>query len=132
MFTFRRSFVFLLALVALANAHALEASSFGQFEKLTPGAEKPVSATQAVLADKVTYRFFLTANPGEHQLTIVIYDGSGREAYRALSTLVGRLGPVGVTTSYGFNKARDAAGTWWYVVHLDGRIVLSNSIEVLP
>lgn len=132
MITIRRALAFLLLLAVLPGAHALEVSGVGRFDKLVPGAEKPVPATQASLADKVTYHFLMSGVSGEHRLLIVIYDGGGREVYRSLSTLVGQLGPVGRAVSYGFDRARDMAGTWWYVVHLDDRIVLSNSIDVQP
>jgi len=132
MITLRRALALLMFLAVLPGAHALEVSGVGSFDKLIPGAQKPVPATQASLADKVTYNIVLSGVLGEHRLLVVIYDGGGREVYRSLTTLAGKLGPVGKAITYGFDKPRDMPGTWWYVVHVDDKIVLSNSIEVQP
>ena len=132
MIKLRRDLVFVVLFSVLSVAQAIEAKGQGYFEKLIVGSQKTAPATQASLTEKVTYTFLLTASPGEHPLLIVIYDGSGREVFRSQSTLTVRTGPAGRSISYGYDRARDAPGTWWYVVHLDSQVVLSNSIEVVP
>ena len=132
MIELRRNIVFLVLLSAASVAHAIEVKGQGYFEKLITGSQKTVPATQASLADKVSYTFLLTTSSGEHPLLIVIYDGSGREVFKSQSTITVRTGPAGRSITYGYDRVRDAPGTWWYVVHLDSQVVLSNSIEVVP
>jgi hypothetical protein len=128
-----RRYVAFVVLFSLCSASlALEVNGSGYFEKLMQGSDKGVPITRATLADKVSYKFSLIVLPGEYPLLIAIYDGKGREAFRAQATLTVTTGHAGRSISYDFDKLRDAPGTWWYVVTLNDQVVLSTSIEVEP
>jgi hypothetical protein len=124
--------VFVLLLWLSSASLALEASGHGHFEKLIRGTDKGVTITRATLADRVSYKFVVVALPGEYPFMMTIYDGQGREVFRALATLTVREALVGRSISYEYDKSKDAPGTWWYVVTLNDKVVLSASIDVEP
>ena len=102
----------------------------GSFYKQFRGTERRTAVTTATFADKIYFDFVIDAEDGEHPLQVNIYDGEGREVLNAQSTLVVSDGRGRAGISYGFKRGRDAPGTWWYVVALDGTIAVSSSIAV--
>ena len=109
---------------------AAEVMASGGFTKLVPGTDKRVAAENVTLADKIYFQILVVADDGDHSLQVNIYEGEGREVYNSESTLTARGGQAGVAVSYSFNAARDAPGLWWYVAAVDGKVVLSKSLEV--
>jgi hypothetical protein len=105
-------------------------TSSGIFFKQVPGTDRQIPIDDATLADKVYFHILIGAEDGEHSLQVNVYDGSGREVFRAESVLLAEGGRGGVSVSYSFNARRDAPGTWWYVAALDEKVVVSNSLEV--
>jgi hypothetical protein len=130
MFRVPPSIAFILCLLLSPALSALEPSGSGSFEKSVPGTATRVPITRATLSDLVSYKIVVTADVGGYPILVTIYDGGGREAFRAESKL-----PIGGGTqerilTYSYDKSKDAPGTWWYVVAVSGKVVLSNSIEV--
>ncbi|MFC4312472.1 hypothetical protein ACFPN2_25540 [Steroidobacter flavus] len=99
--------------------------------KQTPGTDRRTPlAGQATFADKIYFEFWIQADDGEHSLQVNVYDGDGREVYIGQSTMVVKNGRGGGAVTYGFNRGRDAPGTWWYVAALDDKVVVSSSLDV--
>ena len=68
---------------------------------------------------------------GEHTMQLTIYDGEGKEIHKAISQ--DRIEPgAGQAHVYSIDEDHEAAGTWWYVVELDGEPLVSESIEIRP
>jgi len=128
-----RRLVLLTALLAMLPdvvMSGIAPTGIGSFAKLIPGTDKQVAITSALLTDTVFYRISLIAGDGEHLLRVNVYDGSGREVFNAESSVIVKDRHAGRSLSYGFSATRDAPGTWWYVAALDGKVVISNSLEV--
>lgn len=105
-------------------------SGIGSFFKQVPGTDRQIPITGATFADKVFFRYVISAEDGEHSLQVNVYDGSGREVYNSESTLVVKGGRAGGALSYGFNRSRDSPGKWWYVAALDDTVVVSSALDV--
>lgn len=67
---------------------------------------------------------------GDHAFTMTIYDGMGREVDFSRSTVTAEQGTWKRYSCFGYNRERDAPGTWWYVGELDGEPLFSESIEI--
>lgn len=119
-----------LLLACTSIALAAGSSDSGRFTKQVQGTDRRIAINEARFADRVFFQFSIAATDGEHALDLNVYDGEGREVYNSQSTLVARSGRAGGSVSYGFDAYRDAPGTWWYVAAIDGKIVVSSSIQV--
>ena len=125
----------LFAMAALALAHAATADDVtteARFVKWDRPSDKEIPIESARLNDSgiclVINDDF--AADGDHVYELRIYDGGGNEAYSSRSTITAVHAHWGRKTCYGFNESHDVAGTWWYVIDLDGEQLLSKELTV--
>jgi len=123
------------ALAALAFSHgavADDTTTEARFVKWDRPSDKEVPIESARLDDTgvclVVNDDF--AADGNHVFELRIYDGAGNEAHISRSTITAEHGRWGRKTCYGFNESHDVAGTWWYVIDLDGEQLLSKELTV--
>jgi len=123
-----------IAAIALLVADALADAPFATatFVKLDPKTTKASPIASARIDDQhvcLVLRDVSTVD-GDHSLSLVIYDGAGREAYRSVSTITAKEKKWGRTICYGYNSEHDTAGTWWYVAELDDQPLVSKELVV--
>lgn len=129
----RRTCAVLLLLACFPGAALWANGPTGEarFSKQIPGTDRRASMpAQATLADQIFFEYRIQAKDGDHSIQVNIYDGDGREVYNSSSTLAVRSGRGAGAVSYGFDRTRDAPGTWWYVAALDDKVVVSSSLDV--
>jgi hypothetical protein len=102
----------------------------GGFSRQVRGTDRRVPIASAAISDQVYWNVYVKAADGDHHLQITIYDGAGREVCNIERATEAEAGEAREAASCGFDPARDAPGTWWYVAALDDQIVLSNSLTV--
>jgi hypothetical protein len=100
------------------------------FYKKVPGTDSRIPVAYASIHDDICFRYRIYTRDGDHQEEIEVYDGAGRLVFKAESTFVAQGGEGTYSTCYRFDPMRDAPGTWWYVVALDGQVRLSRSLQV--
>ena len=67
---------------------------------------------------------------GAHTMQLTIYDGAGKELHKSITQVHASNQLLHRRQCYGTDEDHEAAGTWWYVVELDGEPLLSESIEI--
>ncbi|HEY5807489.1 MAG TPA: hypothetical protein VIT67_05950 [Povalibacter sp.] len=125
-----RAAVLTLLLIWAPVLLAGDAAAVGSFLKELPGTDQTIPVTSATFADKIFFQLKAHVEDGEHSLLVNVYDGKGREVLNAERVVIARGNVAGGAVTYGFDPGRDAPGTWWYVAALDGKVVVSSSIEV--
>jgi hypothetical protein len=111
------------ALAGIPQAH-------GGFSRQVRGTDRRVPIASAAISDEVYWTVYVEATDGEHHLHFTIYDGAGQEVCNFERATEAQAGEARGVVSCGFDPARDAPGTWWYVAAVDDQIVLSNSLTV--
>ncbi len=66
---------------------------------------------------------------GQHEISVVVYEGNGVEAFHGSRSQRYQGGHAGASFGYTFNKD-DAPGTWWAIATLDGRPLSEQQIQV--
>jgi hypothetical protein len=128
-----RAILFAVAALGLGDgATADDATTEAHFVKWdrTTGKEVPIESarlddTGICLAVNDDF-----ADDGDHVFELRIYDGGGNEAHISRSTITAEHARWGRRICYGFNESHDVAGTWWYVIDLDGEQLLSKELTV--
>lgn len=100
------------------------------FSKQIPGTDRRISVTTATFADKIYFEYRISAEDGEMQIQVTIYDGAGREVYAGQSMVLVRAQRGGGAVLYGFRRDLDAPGVWWYVAAIDNKVIASSSLQV--
>jgi hypothetical protein len=120
------------AVLSMSIAFADAPFATARFAKRDPKTWKDVPITSARIDDQhvcIILRDVSTLD-GDHSLSMVIYDGAGREAYRSLGTITAKDKKWAHTICYGFNSDHDVPGTWWYVAELDDQPLVSKELVV--
>jgi len=125
--------LFLAVLCVSASAEAVGPTATVQFYVKDLETQKRTPALEARLDQYVCLSVQARLVPdGEHALQLTIYDGEGREVHKSAIRVNVSSQSLARTTCTGFDEDYDAAGTWWYVVGLDGEPLASESIEIRP
>jgi hypothetical protein len=93
---------------------------------ISAAAVGPTASVQFLIEDPVTHKH---SSAVEARLD-EIYDGVGQEVLRSTTRNSASGRSLGRLICYGPDEDRDVAGTWWYVVELDGEPLISESIEI--
>jgi hypothetical protein len=130
--TLRTTLFAIAALNVVSGATADDATTEAHFVKWDRTTAREVPITSARLDDTgvclVVNDDF--AADGDHVFELRIYDGGGNEAHISRSTVTAEHARWGRKICYGFNESHDAAGTWWYVIDLDGEQLLSKELTI--
>lgn len=120
-------------LCATISVQAVGPQVTTEFSIMDPKTHKLTPATEARLDQTIclSIRGNLTTD-GDHSYQLVIYDGVGKEAHLARTTINAERQRWGYKSCIGFDEDRVAPGTWWYVGELDGEPLFSESFEFRP
>jgi len=125
--------LYLSVLCVSVCAEAVGPTATAQFFVKDLETHKRTPALEARLDQYVCLSIQASLVPeGEHTFQVTIYDGEGREVDRFTSRRNASGPSLGYGVCSGFDEDYDAAGTWWYVVELDGEPLVSESIEIRP
>jgi len=125
--------LFLAVLCVSVCAEAVGPTATAQFFVEDLETHKRTPALEARLDQYVCLSIQARLVPdGEHTLQLTIYDGEGREVHKSAGRINVPNQSLDRTSCTGFDEDYDAAGTWWYVVELDGEPLVSESIEIRP
>lgn len=123
--------LFLSGLCASVSAEAVGPSASALFYIEDPATHTRTHVLEARLDQNVCLSIRASLVPaGEHALQLTIYDGEGREVHKSESHRVATNQSLGRLICTTFDEDHDAPGTWWYVVELDGELLVSESIEI--
>ena len=125
--------LFLAGLGVTASAEAVGPTATVAFYTEDRETHKKSPAEQARLGQYVCMSIRARLVPdGDHTMQLTIYDGAGKEIHKAISKVNASNQVLGRLMCYGTDADHEAAGTWWYVVELDGEPLVSESIEIRP
>jgi hypothetical protein len=129
----KQGLLFLTVLCVSVCAEAVGPTATAQFFVQDLETHKRTPALEARLDQYVCLSIEARLVPdGEHTLQLTIYDGEGREVHKSAVRRNATNESLERLTCTGFDEDYDAAGTWWYVVELDGEPLVSESIEIRP
>jgi hypothetical protein len=117
----------LVSMTALASG-AVET----RFATAPQGTNKYRPITRASIGDNVVFIAKASSPDGTHQVVLKVFDGAGREAFTAQSSVEARGGTWTYAFGYGTKPRIDNPGTWWFVFELDGQPSVSRTLEVSP
>jgi hypothetical protein len=123
--------LFLAGLGVTISAEAVGPTATVAFYIEDRETHKQSPAKQAQLGQYVCMSIRAMLVPdGEHTLQLTIYDGAGKEIHKAISHVNASNQVLRRLSCYGTDEDYEAAGTWWFIVELDGEPLVSESIEV--
>jgi hypothetical protein len=127
-------FLLLLAgLCASVNAVAAGPTATAVFQIVDPVTDKRTTVLEARLDQHVCLSINAELVPvGEHSMQVTSYDGLGNEVHKFVRHKIVSDGSLSRVTCFAFEEDHHAAGTWWYVVELDDKPLVSTSIEIRP
>lgn len=103
------------------------------FQIRDPETDRRTTAAEARLDQDVCLSINAELVPvGEHSLQLTIYDGVGDEVGEYARHKVVSDGSLRRVICLDYDEDHDAVGTWWYVVELDEKPLISTSIEIRP
>jgi hypothetical protein len=128
----RKQLLLLLAgLCASVSAEAVDPTASAEFQIEDPVTHHRTPALEARLDQYVCLSIQAELVPdGEHSVQLTIYDGLGNEVHKFVTHKKVRSASLDTGLCHGFDEDNDAAGTWWYVVELDDKPLVSTSIEI--
>ena len=130
----RTGIISLVALLSSVIALSGEVTNTFKFVTRKPGSETLVPIKAAHLSDAnvgITVEGAGAAD-GDHQVHLSIYDGNGREYIQIVRTVRARGQHWYFCFLHGYDKGIDSPGTWTYVVDLDGKLLISETLSVVP
>lgn len=123
----------LAGLCVSASAEAVGPTATATFYVEDPVTHKQSSAQEARLGQYVCISIRAKLVPdGEHSVQLTIYDGAGKEVHKATTYVKASNQSLARLMCYGIDEDHEAAGTWWYIIELDGEPLVSESIEIRP
>ena len=123
----------LAGLCASVSAEAVEPTATVEFQIEDPVTRHRTPALEARLDQRVCISIQPVLVPdGEHSLQVTIYDGLGNEVHKVVTHKNVPNASLDTLFCHGFDEDNDAVGTWWYVVELDDKPLVSTSIEIRP
>jgi len=123
----------LAGLCASISVEAVEPTATAEFQIEDPVTHHRTPALEARLDQYVCLSIQAELVPdGEHSVQLTIYDGLGNEVHRSVNHRTVSDPSLGTTICHAFDEDHDVPGTWWYVVELDDKPLVSTSIEIRP
>lgn len=123
----------LAGLCASVSAEAVDPTATAVFQIRDPVTHDLKPALEARLDQFVCLSIKAELVPdGEHSVQLTIYDGLGNEVHKSVNHKIVSDPSLGRTICRGFDEDHDVPGTWWYVVELDDKPLVSTSIEIRP
>jgi hypothetical protein len=120
-------------LCATISVQAVGPQVTAEFAIKDPKTHKLTPASEARLDQTICLSIRSNLTPeGEHSYQLIIYDGAGKEAHLARTTITAERQRWAYQSCIAFDEDRVAPGTWWYVGELDGEPLFSESIEMRP
>ena len=130
----RKQLLLLLAgLCASISAQAVDPTATTEFQIEDPVTHHRKPVLEARLDQYVCLSIQAELVPdGEHSVQLTIYDGLGNEVHKSVNHKTVSDHSLGTTICHGFDENHDVPGTWWYVIELDDKPLVSASIEIRP
>jgi len=126
----------LVARCTLAMLVSMTAIASGAVETLfataPQGTTKYRPITQASIGDNIVFIAKASSPDRSHQVALKVFDGAGREAFTAQSSVEVRGGTWTYAIGYSTRPRLDNPGTWWFVFELDGQPSVTRKLEVSP